>query len=183
MSPQVGTRNPLLGAHGLPLPTPPPFNLHDALCLLVPPHTYPAFYSLQRVLPSWSEFSLHASPEQGFSILVTQAKAQRHVSEREENPPNLTPVLAYAGFCHVSTTRSPQSSTGMTLTVLDRGRANQQGSCRRASGSTRNQQTGAGRRMKGLGAQVNLGRHQGIFFPLNLKPILIKTQEATPLVA
>ena len=53
----------------------------------------------------------------------------------------------------------------MTLTRLDRGQTNQQGSCRRESGSARNQQTGAWRRMKGLGAQVNLGRHQGIFFP------------------
>lgn len=93
----VGTRNPLLGAHGFPLPTPPPFNLHDALCLLVPPHTYPAFYSLQRGLPSWSQFSLHASPEQGFSILVTQAKAQRHVSEGGE-PPQPDPSL---GLCWV----------------------------------------------------------------------------------
>lgn len=52
---EVGTRNPLLGSHGFPFPTPPPFNLHDALCLLVPPHTYPAFYSLQRVLPAFTQ--------------------------------------------------------------------------------------------------------------------------------
>lgn len=175
---EVGTRNPLLGSHGFPFPTPPPFNLHDALCLLVPPHTYPAFYSLQRVLPAFTQ-----APRKVSASLSPSLRPNDTCQRGRRTPPNLTPVLAYAGFCHVSTTRSPQSSTGMTLTMLDRGQANQQGSCRRESGSTRNQQTGAGRRMKGLGAGVNLGRHQGIVFPLNLKPILIKTQEATPLVA
>ena len=101
---EVGTRNPLLGSHGFPFPTLPPFNLHDALCLLV---------SLIPILPFtvYKEFCHH-----GLSLAFTQApsKVSGSLSPRlrpndtcqrgRRTTPNLTPVLAHAGFCRVSTT-------------------------------------------------------------------------------
>lgn len=129
----------------------------------------------------------HASPGQGFSILVTQTKAQGHTSEREENrPPQPHPdtslSLSSASPClyHLNPPEQHRQSlrddcdharqrTDKQAKLLPRGKCGILG-------------PGGGGCRGPEGARVSLGRHQGISFSLTLKPILMETQEAISLV-